>query len=60
MIAEDGARRKEIGGCSGNFQSSEDVPTLLFFISRSLNNIQGLIEIGDAARYRLIRTYRDK
>jgi hypothetical protein len=44
----------------GSFQSSDDIPTLLFFISRSLGNIQGLIDIGDAANDRLVHPERYK
>ncbi|SFF19550.1 hypothetical protein [Nitrosomonas sp. Nm166] len=38
---------------SGNFQSHNDVPELLYSIANSLDTIQGLIHIGSSADHRL-------
>ncbi len=56
LISEDGARSEDKTNrslCAENFQSHHDIPMLLFFIARSLDNIQGLIEVGDSAKDRL-------
>ncbi|SEG15208.1 hypothetical protein [Nitrosomonas ureae] len=43
----------EAGKRSGNFQSSNDVPDLLFAIANYIENIQGLIHVGSSADARL-------
>lgn len=43
----------ERGKQAGNFRDNEDLPDLLFTIANSLDNIQGLIHVGNSADHRL-------
>ncbi len=56
LIYEDGE-----SGTAGNFQSSKDVPDLLFHIANSLDQIRGLNNIGMLADHRIehFKRWRD-
>lgn len=53
IVAGVGCLINEDSGGAGSFQSRESVPGLLFNISRQLDVISGLLEIGEAAESRL-------
>lgn len=54
LILDDVSRLQEGTPCVGSFHG-DGVPALLFFIAKNLNTIQGLIHVGDSARFKLAK-----
>ncbi len=59
LIMDDEMRREKGEPCVGIFQGNR-VPAILFLVTKNLDVMQGLIQVGDSAAYRLTQLHKNQ